>query len=377
MAARGIDVLLVHTLTNTVYLSGHQCPWVSPTVMLEDGCTFYATFVGVARDPGIPPFLVTTLAEEGHILYGDCWIKDVRYWGIPFVIEGREEQTGFIADPIEAVAAALEERGLASACIGVELEHIPADTLQRLQRRLPMATFANSWPVLWSLRAIKHPEEIRRMRLAARASEKAVQAAFDTAREGMSELEMEDVLARVVAEHGCRYEWSSVAFGTKGAIMVGPTEARLKRGDIVRIDLVASYRGWLSDMSRNAVFGEPSARMIDAHDAVWKTNTLVQQAIRPGVSCDELYRLGFEYMHRRGYRMLTEQVGHGVGRNSNEPLFLTHGVQERLEPNMVVTVEIPLRLADVGSINIEDLLLVTEDGNEPLTTMTGELQRLG
>lgn len=378
MEERGIDVLLVQNLANTIYLSDHQCAWVSDTLMLEDGRTFYATFVGVPRDPRIPSFIVTTLAEEGHILYGDTWIKDVRYWGTPFIIEGREKQTGFADDPVEVVAQALEAKGLEAACIGVEMEHIPATVFNRLQVRLPSATFANAWPVLWSLRSIKHSEEIRYMRLAARASERAIQAAFDAAHEGMTELEMESVIARVVAEQGCRYEFSSVAFGTKGAIMVGPTENRLKRDDIVRIDLVASYRGWFSDMSRNAVFGAPSELMVDAHDAVWKANTLVQSAIRPGVTCDELYRLGFEYMMGRGYRMLTEQVGHGVGcRASNESPFLTHGVMECLQPNMVVTVEPPLRLADVGSINVEDLLLVTEDGNEPLTTMTRELQRIG
>jgi Xaa-Pro aminopeptidase len=377
MAAQGLDVLLAQTPTNTVYLSDHQCPWASSTVMLEDGRTFYATFVGVPRDDGLPPFMVTTLSEEGHVLYGQSWIHDVRYWGTGFVIEGRQEQTGFVSDPVELVAQALEERGLAASCIGLEMEHLPITFFNRLRARLPLATFANAWPVLWALRAIKHPEEIRRMRLAAHASEKAIQAAFAAAREGIAEIEMESVLARVVAEEGCRYEWSSVAFGTKGAMMVGPTSNQLKRGDIVRIDLVASYQGWLSDMSRNAVFGVPSPRMVDAHDAVRKTNALVQSAIRPGISCDELYRIGAAYMQTRGYRMLTEQVGHGVGRNSNEPPFLTHGVKDRLQPDMIVTVEIPLRLVDVGSINVEDLLLVTEEGNEPLTTMTADLQRLG
>jgi Xaa-Pro aminopeptidase len=140
---------------------------------------------------------------------------------------------------------------------------------------------------------------------------------------------------------------------------------------------VASYRGRLSDMSRNAVFGSPSRRLVDAHAAVLKTNNLVKSAMRPGITGDELYRIGLECMRSHGYHLLTQQVGHGVGCNSNEPPFLSKGMRDCLRPNMILTVEIPLRLLDVGSINVEDMLLVTEDGVEPLTTLVGELQRLG
>ena len=377
MEDRGIDLVLVQTPANVVYLSDHLCPWASNTLMLEDGRAFYVTFVGVARDPQIPSFMVTTLSEEGHISHGDTWIKEVRYWGTSFIVEGQERQMDFVDDPIQAVGEALEARGLEMACIGLEMEHIPVAAFDRLRMRLPKATFADAWPVLWDLRAIKHPEEIRRMHLAAQASEKAIQAGFESAREGMTELEMERVVAQVVAEEGCRYEWSSVAFGTKGAIMVGATKNRLKQGDIVRLDLVASYRGWLSDMSRNAVFGTPSQQMQDAHAAVCETNAFVRSAVHPGVTGDDLYRLGFNHMRERGYRLLTQQVGHGVGRNSNERPFLAPGVMELLQPNMVITVEPALRLVEVGSINVEDMLVVTQEGSESLTTMTGVLQQIG
>ena len=62
-------------------------------------------------------------------------------------------------------------------------------------------------------------------------------------------------MARWMAARGLHYEWMHVGFGPKGANFVGTTDTPLKPGEILRIDLGGSYKGYICDMSRSLAFG--------------------------------------------------------------------------------------------------------------------------
>jgi Xaa-Pro aminopeptidase/Xaa-Pro dipeptidase len=114
--------------------------------------------------------------------------------------------------------------------------------------------------------------------------------------------------------------------------------------------------------------------MAKAHDVIRTTNEALREAIGPGVKCSDLYWLGVQMMERGGLKLLNPYIGHAIGREqAHQYPFLMACDDTVLEPGMVIVPEPTLRLEGVGSINIEDMVLVTEDGHEDITTMSRQL----
>lgn len=129
----------------------------------------------------------------------------------------------------------------------------------------------------------------------------------------------------------------------------------------------------MSDQCRSLAWdGELSDAAKRGHAAIYRMNRELREAVRPGVLPSDLYRLTMRLFEEEGYDSLTLQAGHSLGRVAHEPPFLVEGSDRPLEPGMIVVVEPTMRLAGVGSINIEDTTVVTEDGCEVLTSTPRE-----
>lgn len=118
--------------------------------------------------------------------------------------------------------------------------------------------------------------------------------------------------------------------------------------------------------------GEISDEARRAHVAVYRMNTELREAVRSGVLPSDLYRFVMRLFEEEWFNFLTPQVGHSLGRVAHEPPFLVEGSDRPLEPGIIVVVEPTMRLEGVGSLNIEDTTVVTEDGCEVLTSTMRE-----
>ena len=371
MRAHGVDVLLAHTKPNVEYLTDYEwMRWFDHTnFMNEVGSDFVVNFVGLPREESRGPFYIAASTETGYPETYGCWIKDVRYWGPVFHVKGRAGQMRSSAAPVPAVVQALRERGLGDARIGVEWRHIEMVYAEQLRDMLPGATLVDGEPVLRELRIIKSEEEVRRLRKAAQITSDVIDAAYRNGRAGMTEWDLEGFLDKEFARHGSRHLWTDVGFGPKGADFVGPTDTKLEPGHIFRLDTGGWWQGYVADMSRSLAWGaQPNAEAVRAHRAILRANQEITAAVRPGAIPSELYRLCMRIFEEEGYESLTPQAGHSLGRTAHEPPFLVAGSDRPLEPGMIVVVEPTMRVKGVGSINIEDTTLVTEDGCEVLTT---------
>jgi Xaa-Pro aminopeptidase len=180
-----------------------------------------------------------------------------------------------------------------------------------------------------------------------------------------------------MVEEGAAYGWSSVGFGPKGALFVMATEEQLRQGEIIRVDACAVYQGYFSDISRVRIFGTPSDAAKRAHDTIYTANRMLVEKAHPGVRPSDLYHLVMNHLEKAGYQSLSAQAGHGLGRDVHEPPMLAPWNHTPLEPNVVVVIEPTMRVLGVGSVNVEDMILITESGNEPLTTSVRELVPCG
>jgi Xaa-Pro aminopeptidase len=378
MRQRGVDVVLAHTKPNLEYLTDFE--WMrgfdKNNFMNEVGSAYVVSFAGLPQDENKGPFYVAASTETGYPENYNCWIKDVRYWGPAFHVQGREQQMDVAETPIERLAQVLKEKGLDRGSVAVEWRHIELVYYEQMRELLPNARIVDAEPILTELRMFKSEEEVRRIRKVCQITSEVMDSVYRSAAfEGMTEWELEHYLDVAFAQRGARHAWTDVAFGPKGANFVGPTDARLEKGHILRLDIGGQREGYLCDMSRSLAWGgKPGDLARRAHAAIYRMNRELVKAVRPGAVPSDLYRMLMRMFDDEGFQALTPQAGHSLGRTAHEPPFLVAGYDRPLEPGMIVVVEPTMRIQGAGSFNIEDTTLVTEGGCEVLTYSTRELE---
>jgi Xaa-Pro dipeptidase len=274
---------------------------------------------------------------------------------------------------LEAAVDALHDRRLDRGTIGVELRFLGVEPYQQLRSMLPEARFVDALPLLNELRMVKSAEELRRMRVAAHATEQAIEVAFATVREGTTGLDLERVIGAHHYQAGVRHEMLHTCIGPGGAQVICPNDTPVQKGNVVRLDVASSYRHYLSDISRVAVLGDPSAMLLEAYGAMRKALEAVVDAARPGVAAQQLYDIGNTIVEDTGFENFLTIVGHGVGRDIHEIPFLQHGDLRVLEPGMTFSIELATMLNGLGCIALEDEIVITPNGSEPLSTKGREL----
>ena len=226
------------------------------------------------------------------------------------------------------------------------------------------------------LRRVKDTAEIERMQAAAAAADAAlaeVEPILFAAVDGVvTEADLRDELEYRMRRHGAddRSYDTIVAAGPDHAARPHHevSRRRLLAGDTVIIDVGALVDGYHSDMTRSYVVGEPTEEQRRIYALVEAAHAAGIAALRDGVSArevDHVCRSRFEeagcldwYLHG---------TGHGVGLQIHESPFHSQASDEIIETGNVVTIEPGLYRVGFGGFRIEDLLVVTETGSQPLT----------
>jgi len=378
MQEAGIELILVNSINNVTYLLDYYSHFIyNSSWLLDDGSMFYQSFVGLPVDEKQTPFFTPWVGEGGFFSENEPWVKERYFYGRKMPIPGVEiSNEGQVVDPVEAAVSAIKDRNLASACIGVEFNSLPAATYKKLCSALPLVRFTDVGNLLSRLRSIKSSEEIRRMKIAGNITEQAIKTAYDSVCEGTTELEFENNLKISLAEKGAKFVWAHVAFGPKGASDIVPRDETARPGEALRVDMGGSYAGYICDMSRVGVLGNPDLELENAMAATYETYKAVRRAVKAEVCAGDLHELGTQVMKSNGYQLFSFMVGHGIGRDAHEWPFLVKGSNIILEKGMTLCIEIPLRIQGLGSINIEDMVQVTENGCESITTSCPKLYHI-
>jgi Xaa-Pro aminopeptidase/Xaa-Pro dipeptidase len=381
MERHGVDVLLPHTLLNAGYLADHWYHLVNTTVgpyTTFDVDESYLFMVGLPSDRQIEPFVTCRRgAEEGEMFVWQVWIDDKRVWGPNVLPRSLNSPLGPAAvpytNPFSAVAAAIQERRLNAATIGIEKQFFSVGAFEKLQRALPDAKFVEVSDLFLELRMVKTAEEIRRLRLVTTATQNALAEVIRNLKPGTSGLGIERILGAEHYRSGVRHEWCHTQFGPLGIDVTAPHAGTVERGMAVRIDVGASFRGYQSDLSPVISVGAPSAGLTKAHAAVRHAMDAVLDALRPGAKAADVFSIGDRLFREARLENYLMYVAHGVGRNVHEEPVLAPGSLAVLEAGMVLAVEMVTVLPHLGMVGLEDDVLITTDGHEDLTTIGRDL----
>ena len=224
-------------------------------------------------------------------------------------------------------------------------------------------------PHLENMRLIKSQEEIDMMKQAGQIIDKAVMRAFQSAKVGMTEKEVQQIVQNEIATHGASQTFAAVQFGKKTALPHARSSDReLREGDMVLMDCGCSIEGYNTDMTRMGVVGEPSDEQEKVHSLVRLAEETALERLKPGMTCGTADGIARRIIEEAGYGdEFTHRLGHGIGLEVHEHPYIIRGNAQLLEPGMTHSVEPGIYQEGKFGVRIEDLVVVTENGVEVLT----------
>lgn len=271
----------------------------------------------------------------------------------------------------------LQERGLASARIGLELAFVAVADMAAFETALPQVQWADASPLVARLRMIKRPAEIETLRLAARLTTAGLKHALAGLHEGIDTPAIAALWRGKVEEEARPYgrhlsTWAYIAVGPDGFAPGDPA----RPGDTVKIDVGAVIDGYSADIARTAVIGKASDPQKHIYGSLYGAFRAALAALIPGRPLGEAHAAATKVMHDAGFASYSRgHFGHGLGATvfSEEWPFIAAGSDVLLEPNMVIAVEAPYYVRGLGGFIIEDQFLVTETGLELLSDLPRDL----
>jgi len=274
-------------------------------------------------------------------------------------------------DAATQAAEHLKRVGLDKARIGIEPAFLAADAYVALKSLLPEVTLADATPVLERMRAIKTPEELEKLRLASEKITDAMLATFAGVAEGASKHEIVERLRREETDRGLQFEYCLITIGSSHNRAV--SDQRWQRGEVLSLDSGGNYQGYIGDLCRMGVMGEPDAELQDLLAAVDEVQQAAMAKCAPGVRGGDMIAHARGVLEASPIAEYTDFFGHGMGLITHEVPFLmtNHPVayegvdaERPFEAGMVISVETTMTHPTRGFIKLEDTVAITESGHE-------------
>lgn len=358
MEAAGMDVLLATSKHNVQYLlGGHRAFFFD-----------YMDAMGVSRY--LPVFVYVKGAPDkayyvGHRLEG--FQREVE----PFWVTEAETSSSGSVDAIQHAIDYLKRRGIKPRRIGIEAGFLPVDAAAALRHAFPKCDARDALFVLERLRCIKSPAELEKLKLASELVIDSMLAVIAHHGPGTTKAELVEALRREEVSRGLTFEYCLIAAGS--SLNRAPSPQRWNAGEVMSIDSGGNYHGYIGDLARMAIQGEPDAELEDYLGEIEDIQRAAMKVMRPGALGGEIYEAGEGLMAKSRNHSHMEFLAHGMGLVSHEAPRLTatgpvpysdEDARRPLEPGMVVSVETTLKHPRRGFIKLEDTVVVTKTGYE-------------
>ena len=358
MDEAGMDVLLATSKHNVQYLlGGHRAIFFD-----------YMDAMGLSRYLPIvvyPKGKPEKAAFFGHRLEG--FQKEVNPFWTP---EAQTNSSGAL-DVMKKATDYLKSAGVPAKRIGIETTFMPMDSGAALKSALPDAEIKDALVVLERQRLRKSPAELALLK---EASEKVIDAMMATIAKsgpGTTKAEITETLRREEVNRGLTFEYCLIAAGKSHNR--APSPQRWEEGDVLSVDSGGNYHGYIGDLARMAILGEPDAELEDLLGEIEEAQRAAFKPIKAGVMGSEIYAAGEAVVAKSKQHNNMEFLAHGMGLVSHEAPHLTnHGpvpytdedAHRPLEAGMVISVETTLKHPTRGFIKLEDTVVVTDTGHE-------------
>ena len=251
------------------------------------------------------------------------------------------------------------------------LAFLPTDSAAVLRKAFPDAELKDALFVLERLRARKTPEELEKLRIASDAVIDSMLAVIGSHGPGATKAELTEALRREETSRGLTFDYCLIAAGS--SLNRAPSDQRWEKGDLLSLDSGGNYHGYIGDLARMGVVGEPDTELVDLLAEVEAIEQASMKPIRAGALGKEIYAAADGVLHKSKLHNHIQFLAHGMGLVSHEAPRLTssgpvpydaYDADRPLETGMVVSVETTLQHPRRGFIKLEDTVVVTPTGFE-------------
>ena len=279
--------------------------------------------------------------------------------------------------PYERVAQGLKDRGLATGILGIE-ETTKYVFSSGVAKASPQLTLSSATPVTAGCRMIKSDHEIALMRLAAKVTLTAYEAAYRSLKPGTTQHELQNLIETAHSRLG--FEGGADAqTGEYSALPHGSIAPQVIREEtVVLIDGGCQVEGYGSDISRTFVLGKATDKMRAVFEIVHRAQSTALSTARPGLECQAVDAAARKVITDAGYgpdyKYFTHRVGHGMGMDGHEWPYLVRGNTMALAANMTFSDEPGIYIRGEFGVRLEDDMHITENGAELFTPQSPSLE---
>jgi Xaa-Pro aminopeptidase len=268
--------------------------------------------------------------------------------------------------------------------IGIERAFLPADAESVLRAGLPQMEFAEAQLPLERLRAVKTGQELENLRIASDLVVDSMLAVIANHGPGVTKRELVEALRREEANRGLAFEYCLITAGT--SLNRAPSDQILREGDILSLDSGGNYKGYIGDLCRMAIFGEPDAELKDLLDEIDAIRQVARGPIKHGARGGDVFAAAERLVRASSHGNSLEFIAHGMGLISHEAPRLTdrgpvpypaYDADLPLQKGMVLSLEATILHPRRGFIKLEDTVAVTESGCEGFGDRGREWNRCG
>lgn len=349
IADQGLDALIAISPENVTYVSGFVVPSQSLMRWRHAIC-----IVTCDRQP-----TMVAIDMEASTVKAHAGIDDLRIY--------RE----FSDDPMEKLAEALTDLDLARGNLAIEMEYLPAKDFATLQRLLPDARWSAGDAIFNKARQIKTAGELSLLRSLSKLTDKAIGDTLMGAKPGISELELAGrLLTDLFAGGAENYKLMIIASGERSQFPnVGPTERKLQKGDLIRMEIFGQKNGYLAGVCRTAVVGQATSEQQKIWANLIECKYLVMDLIKPGARCKEIYQSFLAKFNELGFDPISF-VAHGIGLHLHEEPYMGRYGDEIVEAGMVGAFEPLVYITGRFGMQNKDMFCVSQKGCELLSDYT-------
>lgn len=384
MEREGLDALVVTVCDNFYYLTGFASFFMY---------TFRHTGAAVAimfRDESIPSQIIMNEFEAAstHFDMPNMVLKTFPVWvdvddpRNPLNHQKKLERP--IGPPIEAVFGlvkdALESAGVLDKTIAIELQAMSNGGKRVLDKVAPGLKLVDSTALFNEIRMIKNSWEIQHLRKSAEITEFGIASAAKHIRVGCTAAELTAAFKAAVMTfpetNVSRFNLISVGDNFSPKMFPDGTPAKL--GDLIKFDCGVDVAGYGADLARTFVLGEPDELTQRIYNTIRIGHEHMLSMVAPGVKLKDVFDSTMDVIKNSGLPHYNRgHLGHGDGvfLGLEEAPFVSTLATETFQPGMVLSLETPYYGIGIGSIMLEDMILITNDGYEFLSKLDRDLRR--
>ena len=297
--------------------------------------------------------------------------------------------------------------------IGTELDVLPVNRFLELRKIFNGFEIVDISPLILDQRKKKDAFEIKTIKKACTTIHKGHERVLSVLREGMTELELAGAVEdahRLAGHEGIffirqpdffmsrgplasgpnLYQTSGMVYsitgiGLSASVPLGPSRRKIRRRDLIVVDIPVLVEGYHADETRTYVLGEAKDGEKKLFQSLKEIANYLINHITPGMKCSEIYKMAVKKAEELqvdkpflnfGNGRKSKIIGHGVGLEINEPPILSDYDHSIISDGFVLALDMHMMDEKFGVVKLEDMILIGEK-NKLLTKTPRELFEVG